>query len=82
MNVAELVGLHNGDVRVPAYDWVTYLQQYFKKLPKIKSSTISGLTTITQELYFANSIGIQRKGRLIFCETEISFHNQTSFQSS
>ena len=37
LNVAELVGLHNRDVRVAAYDWVTYLQQYFKKLPKIKS---------------------------------------------
>lgn len=23
VNAAELVGLHNGDVRVPAYDWVT-----------------------------------------------------------
>lgn len=37
VNAAELVGLHSGDVRVPAYDWVTYLEQYFKKLPKIKS---------------------------------------------
>ena len=37
VNVAELVGFHNGDVHVPAYDWVTYLQQYFTKLPKIKS---------------------------------------------
>ena len=37
VNVAELVGLHNGTVRVPTYDWVTYLKQYFKKLPKIKS---------------------------------------------
>ena len=33
VNTAELVGLHNGTVRVPTYDWVTYLQQYFKKLP-------------------------------------------------
>ena len=37
VNVAEFVGLHNGDVHVPTYDWVTYLEQYFKKLPKIKS---------------------------------------------
>ena len=37
VNAAELVGLHNGTVRVPTYDWVTYLQQYFKKLPQIKS---------------------------------------------
>ena len=37
VNTAELVGLHNGTDRVPTYDWVTYLQQYFKKLPQIKS---------------------------------------------
>ena len=37
VNTAELVGLHNGTVRVPTYDWVTYLQQFFKKLPQIKS---------------------------------------------
>ena len=37
INVAELVGLHNGTVLVPTYDWVTYLRNYFKKLPKIKS---------------------------------------------
>ena len=37
VNAAELVGLHNGTVRVFTYDWVTYLQQYFKKLPQIKT---------------------------------------------
>ena len=37
VNAAELVGLHSGSVRVSAYDWTTYLGQYFKKLPKIKS---------------------------------------------
>ena len=37
VNVAELVGLHNGTVRVPTYDWVSYLERYFKKLPQIKS---------------------------------------------
>ena len=37
VNAAELVGLHNGTVLVPTYDWVTYLGIYFKKLPKIKS---------------------------------------------
>ena len=36
INVAELVGLHNGTVLVLTYDWVTYLGIYFKKLPKIK----------------------------------------------
>ena len=37
VNVAELVGLHNGTVLLPTYDWVTYLGHYFKKLPRIKS---------------------------------------------
>lgn len=36
LNVAELVGLHNGTALVPTYDWVTYLVNFFKKLPKIK----------------------------------------------
>ena len=37
VNVAELIGLHNGTVLVSHYDWTTYLGQYFKKLPEIKS---------------------------------------------
>ena len=37
VNVAELVGLHNGSVLIATYDWVAYLGQYFKKLPQIKS---------------------------------------------
>ena len=37
LNVAELVGLHNGSVLIATYDWVAYLGQYFKKLPQIKS---------------------------------------------
>ena len=37
VNVAELVGLHNGTVLIPTYDWATYPGNYFKKLPNIKS---------------------------------------------
>jgi len=37
LNASEIVGLHNGTVRVTTYDWVTYLQRFFKKLPQIKS---------------------------------------------
>ena len=37
VNVAELVGLHDGTVLIPTYDWVTFLGQHFKKLPQIKS---------------------------------------------
>ena len=34
VNVAELVGLHDGTVLVSTYDWTKYLSQFFKKLPK------------------------------------------------
>ena len=37
VNVAELVGLHDGTVLVSTDDWTNYLSQFFKKLPKIKS---------------------------------------------
>ena len=37
VNVAELVGLHDGTVLVSTYDWTNYRSQIFKKLPKIKS---------------------------------------------
>ena len=37
VNIAEFVGLHNGTVRVPTFDWATYLGQFYRKLPNIKS---------------------------------------------
>ena len=37
VNVAEFVGLHNGTVHVPTFDWATYLGQFYKKLANIKS---------------------------------------------
>ena len=35
VNKAQLVGTHNGNVIVPVYDWISFLGQYFKKLPNI-----------------------------------------------
>ena len=35
VNKAQLVGTHNGRVIVPVYDWISFLGQYFKKLPNI-----------------------------------------------
>ena len=35
VNKAQLVGMHNGRVIVPVYDWISFLGQYFKKLPNI-----------------------------------------------
>lgn len=37
VNVAELVGLHNGKVLIPTHDWFKYLGNFFKKMPNIKS---------------------------------------------
>ena len=36
INKAQIVGTHNGKVIAPVYDWVSFLGQYFKKLPGIK----------------------------------------------
>ena len=36
VNKAQLVGTHDGRGIVPVYDWVTFLSQFFTKLPNIK----------------------------------------------
>ena len=37
VNVAQLCGLHDGTVIVPTYNWASFLETYFKKLPGVKS---------------------------------------------
>ena len=37
VNTAELVGLHNGTVLIPTYDWMSYLDTFFKKIPHLKT---------------------------------------------
>ena len=36
VNVTQLCGLHNGSVIVPTYDWASFLDPFFKKLPGVK----------------------------------------------
>ena len=36
MNVSQLCGLHDGSVLVPTYDWASFFEKYFKKLPGLK----------------------------------------------
>ena len=36
INKAQLVGTHDGRVLVPVYDWASFLEPYFKKIPNIK----------------------------------------------
>ena len=36
INHARLVGIQEGQVLIPTYDWQTYLSPNFKKIPKIK----------------------------------------------
>jgi len=37
VNTAQLVGTHDGKVIVPVYNWSAFLEQYFVKVPKIKT---------------------------------------------
>ncbi|XP_068747127.1 uncharacterized protein [Montipora capricornis] len=37
VNKAQLVGTHDGTVIVPVYDWASFLERFFKRLPNIKS---------------------------------------------
>ena len=37
VNTAELAGLHNGTVLIPTYDWMSYLDTFFKKIPHLKT---------------------------------------------
>ena len=36
INKAELLGTHDGTVIVPVYDWSSFLQRFFKRVPNIK----------------------------------------------
>ena len=36
VNIAQLVGTHDGQVIVPVYNWSAFLEQYFRKFPNIK----------------------------------------------
>ena len=36
MNTVELLGLHNGTVLISTYDWMSYLDTFFKKIPHLK----------------------------------------------
>lgn len=35
-NKAQIMGTHDGRVIVPVYDWASFLEPYFKKIPNIK----------------------------------------------
>lgn len=37
LNKAQLIGTHDGRIIAPVYDWASFLGQYFRKLPNIKS---------------------------------------------
>ena len=37
VNIATLCGLHDGTVLAPVYDWVTFFEPYFKKIPGISN---------------------------------------------
>ena len=37
VNKAQLVGTHDGTVIVPVYEWSSFLEQFFKRVPNIKN---------------------------------------------
>ncbi|CAH3189636.1 unnamed protein product [Porites lobata] len=37
VNISKLCGLHDGTLLVPVYDWVTFLEPYYKKIPGIST---------------------------------------------
>ena len=37
VNKSQLVGTHDGTVIVPVYDWASFNERFFKRLPNIKS---------------------------------------------
>ena len=37
VNTAELVGLHNGNVLIPTYDWMSYFETFFNRIPHLKT---------------------------------------------
>ena len=37
VDTVEFVGMHNGIVLIPTYDWTTYLCHFFKTIPRLKS---------------------------------------------
>ena len=59
INKAQLVGTHDGTVIVPVYDWCSYLEQYFKRLPNIKS-------------YHHFRFNKDEPGRIYFKESDLS----------
>lgn len=62
VNVATMVGLHNGTVLIPTYDWMTFLGHYFRKLPQVKSYYHFRFHIRTiQARCFVRSIGTQKK---------------------
>lgn len=67
VNTAELVGLHNGMVRVPTYDWTTYTSQFFKKLPRLKGyHRCRFLKDHPGVIFCKDCTGHLRSARLIF----------------
>lgn len=48
----ELVGTHDGRVIVPVYDWVSFLGQYFRKLPNIKKFHHFSFTSENPGMFF------------------------------
>jgi len=60
INKSQLVGTHGGRVIVPVFNWSSYLERYFIKVPNIKYTITSDFPKTSQESFISkNSVILQ-----------------------
>ena len=69
VNVTQLCGFHDGSVIVPTYDWVSFLDTYFKKLPGVKGYHHFRFSKDRRRSDFFEKLGFQ--GKIFIKETII-----------
>ena len=52
VNKVLLVGTHNGRVIVPVFDWASFLEPYFKRIPNIKKNHYFRFSTDSPGMLF------------------------------
>jgi len=58
VNKAQIVATHDDRVIVPVYDWVSFLGEYFKKIPNLKKFHHFAFSKETPEWFLVKSLFI------------------------
>ena len=73
VNKAQIVATHDGRVIVPVYDWVSFLGEYFKKIPNLKkfhhfafSKETPGLVSCKESVYSLSQSFMLLKNPTVF----------------